>query len=316
MSLRVIFAGTPSIAAYIFEQLLVAKVVPVAVLTQPDRPAGRGKHLQPSPVKIVAERNNIAVLQPQNLNHLEIQGQLRAFNADVMIVIGYGLIVPQAVLDIPQYGCVNIHVSLLPRWRGAAPIQRAIQADDKQTGITIIQMNAGLDTGDILYQAICDIDAMETAKSLVQKLQILASESIIKVITDLNYYLQNKRQQAENGVTYAAKVSKSEAEIDWAQPAIKIQQLIRAFNPIPGAYSWFDDGRVKIFQAQVLDKRSKLSPGSIAYSSQSELHIATNDYDLAILELQLSGAKQLSCMDLMHSRANLFKQGKHFGSEK
>lgn len=316
MSLKIVFAGTPNLAAYILESLISTNnLLPCAIYTQPDRPAGRGQKLRQSPVKEIALQHQLPIYQPTTLRDQTIQNEFAALQPDVMIVVGYGAIIPEAVLAIPKYGCINVHVSLLPRWRGAAPIQRAIEAGDRETGITIMQMDPGLDTGPILYQLPCAISQEDTSASVEAALQNLGAKALLCVMQSLDHYLALAKTQSEAEVTYAHKITKAEAEIDWTQPANKIQCKIRAFNPAPGTYTWFAGERIKLFQSCVLDSASQKTPGTIVSSSESELIIATGDKDLAILELQLPGSKRLVCCEVMHSKHQLFSQGKQFSHE-
>ncbi len=316
MPLRIIFAGTVTLAAAILENLIAAQYFPIAVYTQPDKPAGRGQRLQLGPVKCLALQHQLPVYQPLNWRDSQVQAELVALQPDLIIVVGYGVIIPETLLGLPHYGCINVHVSLLPRWRGAAPIQRAIQAGDCETGITIMQMDAGLDTGAILYQEACPITVMDTSGCVEQKLYPIAVNGLLKVIANLEYYRSQAQLQPEVGITYAAKIHKAETEINWHQPAMHLQRSIRAYNPVPGAYSWFASERVKIWQSQVTAERSYAAPGTIVYSSEHELRIATVDYDLAILELQLPGAKRLQCAEIMRSKSHYFAKGKCFESAK
>ena len=316
MPLKIVFAGTVTLAAVILEKLIAAQYVPVAVYTQPDKPAGRGQRLQLGPVKCLALQHQLPVYQPLNWRNSLVQAELMALQPDLIIVVGYGVIIPETALLLPRYDCINVHVSLLPRWRGAAPIQRAIQAGDCETGITIMQMDAGLDTGAILYQEACPITVMDTFGSVEQKLYPLAVNGLLNVIANLEYYTSQARIQPEVGITYATKIHKAEAEINWHQPAIYLQRSIRAYNPVPGAYSWFANERIKIWQSQVTAERSYAVPGTIVYSSGHELRVATADHDLAILELQLPGAKRLQCSEVMRSKSHHFTVGKCFESAK
>jgi len=243
---KIIFAGTPQFAADALAAILSEHQV-VAVLTQPDRPAGRGMQLTASPVKQLAMQHGIQVLQPISLKNAEIQDELVRFNADVMVVAAYGLILPKAVLDMPRYGCLNIHASLLPRWRGAAPIQRAIQAGDAATGITIMQMDVGLDTGAMLTRHVCAISDTDTASSLHDKLAALGATSIITALRDLANLTSVAQNDAD--ATYAAKLLKSEAALDWSQDAQVLARTVRAFNPFPLCNFSFNQAVIKVWQA-------------------------------------------------------------------
>lgn len=243
--MKIIFAGTPQFAADALAAILSEYQV-VAVLTQPDRPAGRGMQLTASPVKQLALQNGIAVWQPSSLKTPEIQAQLAALNAEVMVVAAYGLILPKAVLDMPRYGCLNIHASLLPRWRGAAPIQRAIQAGDVETGITIMQMDVGLDTGAMLARHVCAISDTDTASSLHDKLAELGAISIIAALRDLASLTPVAQNDAD--ASYAAKLLKSESPIDWSQDALTLARTVRAFNPFPLCNFSFNEAIIKVWQ--------------------------------------------------------------------
>ena len=264
---RIIFAGTPDFAAEALSALISSEHDVVAVYTQPDRPAGRGRKLRASPVKEVAVKNDIPVLQPENLKETETQDVLRAFNADVMVVAAYGLILPQAILDIPRFGCLNIHASLLPRWRGAAPIQRAIAADDKESGITIMQMNAGLDTGDILHLSSCPITEKDTGGDLHDRLASIGANAILETLKVLCSDALKPVVQDDSLATYAHKLDKKEAQINWYHSAVEIDRLIRAFNPWPVAFTLIDDKPLRIWQAQALSNEpnteTDIKPGTI-----------------------------------------------------
>jgi methionyl-tRNA formyltransferase len=246
--LKIIFAGTPTFAATSLQALLAHQYDVVAVLTQPDRPAGRGMQLTGSPVKQLAMQRGVTVLQPQTLKSAEIQDQLAAYQADVMIVAAYGLILPQAVLNMPRYGCLNSHASLLPRWRGAAPVQRAILAGDEASGITIMQMDAGLDTGSMLLKKTCPIDAADTAQTLLEKLGGIGSEAILEVLRELPEGRLIATEQDASQATYAAKLSKSEAQLDWSQSARKLERAVRGYNPFPVASAQLHGTSIKIYR--------------------------------------------------------------------
>jgi methionyl-tRNA formyltransferase len=246
--MKIIFAGTPQFAASALAALHKEHQV-VAVLTQPDRPAGRGLMLAFSAVKQLALEYKLPVLQPANLKSADVQRQIAELDADVMVVAAYGLILPKAVLQLPRHGCLNIHASLLPRWRGAAPIQRAIQAGDVETGITIMQMDEGLDTGDMLLQHGCPIVKTDTAQSLQNKLEVIGANSILKALSLLQQHQLTPVKQNEALATYAAKLLKSEAQIDWLQDAELIERKVRAFNPFPVCYAELKGIAIKIWQA-------------------------------------------------------------------
>ncbi|WP_081136608.1 methionyl-tRNA formyltransferase, partial [Halomonas sp. BC2] len=249
--LRVVFAGTPDFAASSLAALLDSEHEVVAVYTQPDRPAGRGRKLTPSPVKQLAQAQALPVYQPISLKDAEAQAELAALNADVMVVVAYGLLLPQAVLDTPRLGCINVHASLLPRWRGAAPIQRAIEAGDSASGVTIMQMDAGLDTGAMLHEVRTPITPRTTGGDLHDRLAIQGANALIHVLDNLDNGSLQATAQPDEGVTYAAKLSKAEAELDFSQPAEQLARKIRAFNPWPVAWCALGNDRLRLLMASV-----------------------------------------------------------------
>ncbi len=312
--LNIIFAGTPDFAAQHLQALIDSPHNVIAVYTQPDKPAGRGKKLQASPVKQLAEQHQIPVYQPKSLRKPETQAELTALHADVMVVVAYGLILPQAVLDAPTYGCLNVHGSLLPRWRGAAPIQRAIWAGDKQTGVTIMQMDAGLDTGDMLHKVFCDIDLQDTSADLYHKLAEIAPNALIEVLNHLTDGTFTAEPQDDTQSNYAEKLSKEEAKLDWQLSAAQLERNIRAFNPWPMAYLQLTDEQgnpqtLKVYQATVLPSVSQ-TPGMIISADKNGIQIATADGVLNLLQLQPAGKKPMSAQDLLNGRADWFAVGK------
>jgi methionyl-tRNA formyltransferase len=290
--LKIIFAGTPHFAEQALRALLERQHEVVAVLTQPDRPAGRGMQLKPSPVKQLALQHGLTVLQPASLKHAEIQQQLADYQADVMVVAAYGLILPAAVLQIPRLGCLNIHASLLPRWRGAAPIQRAILAGDAQTGITIMQMDAGLDTGDMLIEKTCAIDAKDTAESLHDKLAVLGAAAITEALPLLEQGKLRATPQDGALATYAAKLSKEEAQLDWTRSALELERAVRGYNPFPGASCNINDTPLRIWQASVCAGMSG-EPGVILAVEKNALVVACGTAALSLEVLQRPNAKAL-----------------------
>ncbi|BBO99397.1 methionyl-tRNA formyltransferase [Sulfuriferula nivalis] len=288
--MRVIFAGTPEFARVALTAIHNAGHEIVAVLTQPDRPAGRGMKLTPSAVKQEAIHLNIPVLQPLTLKSSDIQQQLITLNADVMVVAAYGLILPQAVLDMPKYGCLNIHASLLPRWRGAAPIHRAILAGDSTTGITIMQMDAGLDTGAMLTTETIAIADDDSTGSLHDKLATLGGTMIVETLGQITEL--TPVPQPEAGVTYAAKITKAEALLDFNLPAQQLARNIRAFNPAPGAYFLAQEKIIKVWQAHVVDQSG--TPAKLISADAHGITIACQQQALCITELQPAGGKRLS----------------------
>lgn len=313
-SLRILFAGTPDFAACHLQALLDSPHDVIAVYTQPDRPAGRGKKLQASPVKQLAHVANISVEQPISLKGAEAQATLAAYEADVMIVVAYGLLLPQAVLDAPQYGCLNVHGSILPRWRGAAPIQRAIEAGDTETGITIMQMDAGLDTGDMLYKSVCAITHDETATTLHDKLAALGQEALLATLQQLCAGALNPESQNDTLATYAHKLSKQEGLIDWQSDSQTLLRKIRAFNPFPVCHTLLDGERLRIFDAMPSPcSASSQAPGSIVSHEGDQLHIATSDQPIALKQIQMPGKKALPCRDVLNGMSDRLAVGKVLG---
>jgi len=296
--MKIIFAGTPVFAAAALDELIRAGHEIVMVLTQPDRPAGRGMKATASAVKLLAGQHRLPLSQPLTLKTAEVQEQLRALHADVMVVAAYGLILPQAVLDIPRLGCLNIHASLLPRWRGAAPIQRAILAGDRETGITIMQMDAGLDTGGILLMRSIEITPDDTTQSLHDKLSQLGAQSIAEALVLLQQEKLLPEAQDGTQACYAAKITKAEAEIDWNQSAQKIDRLVRAFNPNPGAYTHFRDIVLKIWQAKAIDGGTG-KPGEVVAVDQAGITAACGSGLLQIAMVQKPGSKKMSVADFL-----------------
>ena len=286
--MRLIFAGTPEFAAQALQAIVAAGHDVMLVLTQPDRPAGRGMTLQPSAVKKVALEHGIEVFQPLTLRDAEAQAKLAAVGAEVMVVAAYGLILPQVVLDMPRFGCINIHGSLLPRWRGAAPIQRALLAGDAETGVCIMQMEAGLDTGPVLLRGAFPIEASDTTATLHDRLAALGAGLVVEALGKLP--LPAEPQPAE-GVTYAHKIEKAEALIDWSKTATELDRHIRAFNPFPGAQALFAGQTVKLWQAMPVDGAGEA--GAILALDRHRIVIACGQGALAVSELQKAGGKRL-----------------------
>lgn len=300
--MRLVFAGTPEFARVALDALRAAGHEIVLVLTQPDRPAGRGLKLTPSPVKQAAVAAGIPVLQPRSLRldgkypdeAAQAQAALREAAPEAMVVAAYGLILPQWTLDLPRRGCLNIHASLLPRWRGAAPIQRAIEAGDAQTGVTIMQMDAGLDTGGMLLERAVNIGADQTAAALHDALAQVGGEAIVEALGGLSENRLHARPQPEAGVTYAAKLEKAEAALDLTQSAELLARRVRAFNPVPGASVRLPglDEPVKVWRAQVASMTADAAPGSVIRADAQGIDIATGAGVLRLLELQKAGGKR------------------------
>jgi methionyl-tRNA formyltransferase len=308
-SLRIIFAGTPDFAACHLDALLSSGHNVVGVFTQPDRPAGRGKKLMPSPVKVLAEEKGIPVFQPVSLRPQENQQLVADLHADVMVVVAYGLILPKAVLEMPRLGCINVHGSLLPRWRGAAPIQRSLWAGDSETGVTIMQMDVGLDTGDMLLKLSCPITAEDTSGSLYDKLADLGPQGLIETLKQLAAGTIKPVVQDDSLVTHAEKLSKEEARIDWSLSAAQLERCIRAFNPWPMSYIVIDEQPVKIWQATVIDTPANAEPGTILEATRQGIQVATGDGILNLVSLQPAGKKAMSAQDLLNSRREWFVPG-------
>ena len=301
--LRIVFAGTPEFAVPPLEALHAAGHDLVAVYTQPDRPAGRGQALTASPVKRRALEFELAIEQPATLKTPDAVARLRGFGADLMVVVAYGLILPQAVLDVPRFGCWNIHASLLPRWRGAAPIQRAIVAGDAVTGITIMQMEAGLDTGPMLLVRQTPIGPRELGGELHDRLSRLGAEAIVAAIDEWQAGRIKPVTQPAEGATYAAKLSKAEARIDWAQPAVAIDRLVRAFNPWPVAETTWDGKQLRVWQCEPEPLAVGAAPGTVLESSGGRIAVATGEGVLRLLQLQLAGRRAMSAAEFLNANS-------------
>ncbi|RKS85968.1 methionyl-tRNA formyltransferase [Orbus hercynius] len=307
--LKIIFAGTPDFAAKHLEALIHSQHEVIAVLTLPDRPAGRGNKLTAPPVKQLAIDHNITVYQPATLKTAEAQQTIGDLNADIMIVVAYGLILPQVVLDTPKLGCLNVHGSLLPRWRGAAPIQRACWAGDLETGITIMQMDAGLDTGDMLFKVKCPIEKTDTSASLYDKLAILGPDALLETLAQITAGKITPEKQNSSEVTYAEKLSKQEAKLNWSLSAAQLERCIRAFNPWPISYFEIHGEPIKVWQATVISHSTTQPPGTILQADKHGIQIATQDGILNLTQLQPAGKKPMSAADLLNSRKAWFSVG-------
>lgn len=299
--MKIIFAGTPEFAIPPLQALIDSEHDVVLVATQPDRPAGRGRKLTPSPVKQLALQYHIPVFQPLSLKEPEAQSHLQQYSADIMIVVAYGLLLPPAVLTMPEYGCLNIHASLLPQWRGAAPIARALLAGDKKTGISIMQMDAGLDTGDVLYTSVCHIQADDNAQTLHDKLSPLGAQALLSTLQKLANQEINAIAQESTQSSYAGKLSKKQAVIDWQQPAEQIHNQIRAFNPWPVAQTQWGDKVLRLRQSSLLDEDHQTTPGTVVRSHKNGIDVATGTQLLRVLNLQLPGAKALNVADFVNA---------------
>jgi methionyl-tRNA formyltransferase len=311
---KVIFAGTPEFASIALSAIIAAGYDVVAVYTQPDRPAGRGKKIQFSDVKQVAIEHQIPVEQPLNFKQDNSLEQLQSYQADVMVVAAYGIILPQAVLDSFEFGCINIHGSLLPRWRGAAPIQRAICAGDKQTGITIMQMDKGLDTGNMLLKSAIDIADTDTGSTLHDKLALLGASLCVDALGQLSQLIEASQVQDDNQANYAHKLSKQEAEIDWAQDAIEIARAIRAYNSWPVSYTSLNDKVIKVWSAEVINTEERhQNPGVIIESTKHSVTVACKQGAINIIEAQLPNSKKMPMQAILNSKADWFAVGTKLG---
>jgi methionyl-tRNA formyltransferase len=307
--MRIVFAGTPEFAVPTLQALLDSPNQVCAVYTQPDRPSGRGRKLTPSPVKELATNHNIPVYQPENFKQAEDIEQLRALNTDLLVVVAYGLILPQAVLDIPRLGCINVHGSLLPRWRGAAPIHRALMAGDSKTGITIMKVVKKLDAGDMLYKVECPITASDTSSSLHDQLAQMGAAGLIKVVAQIEQSTVVAEPQDEALVTYAHKLEKSESTLDWEQSAQQLDRQVRGLNAWPVAQTLFRGEVLRVWLSAVIDHPCDLEPGTISCGEQA-LDVATGNGVLRLLEVQLPGGKRIAGKDFLNAqRADGVKLG-------
>ncbi len=314
--LRIIYAGTPDFSVAALRALIESEHEVIAVYTQPDRPAGRGRGLAVSPVKAEAQLHNIPVYQPESLKDQGAQQQLQALEADLMVVTAYGLLLPPQVLQAPLLGCINIHASLLPRWRGAAPIQRAILAGDKKTGITIMQMDEGLDTGDMLAVTECKIEDHDTGSSLHDKLMTLGAQSLMTALPAIAMQIEgqllHRTKQNAADACYASKLSKNEAKVNWSQPAQQIERAIRAYNSWPVAYCSYQkkskDAKLRLWQARVLADAvadSERPPGKVVAESVSGIDVVTGEGLLRITELQAEGKRRMPVADFLNANSLL-----------
>jgi methionyl-tRNA formyltransferase len=301
--LNIVYAGTPEFAVPALRALVEAGHRVTAVYTQPDRPAGRGRRLRPSPVKEAATALGIEVRQPQSLRDREAQEALRALAPDLMVVAAYGLILPVEVLTIPRLGCVNIHASLLPRWRGAAPIQRALLAGDMRTGVTIMQMDEGLDTGAMLRRSATPITPEDTAETVHDRLAQLGAEALLAVLPELEAGTLRGEPQEDAQASYARKLSKDEAAVDWSLPATQIARQIQAFNPWPVAETRFQGQPLKLLEARALDQTATAVPGTPVAETRQGIDIATGDGMLRVLRLQVAGRRAQSAAEFVNGRS-------------
>ncbi len=300
--LKIIFAGTPEFSTCPLQALVESRHQVCAVYTQPDRPAGRGRRLQPSPVKQLAQSHGIPVFQPETLKDPAVWAELGGFQADLMVVVAYGLILPPEVLSIPCLGCINIHASLLPRWRGAAPIQRAILAGDRETGITIIQMDAGLDTGDMLMRAPCAIEPDDTAGTLHDRLARLGAQTLLRALEAWLAGDVTPQPQDDGQACYAPKLSKAEACLEWRKPAEQLEREVRAFNPWPVSYTCLEGSRLRVWRACCLEGDASSPPGYVLKAGREGIDVATGKGVLRLLEVQPAGGKTMTAGEFLNAR--------------
>lgn len=314
--MKIVFAGTPEFALPALKALLNSQHKIRAVYTQPDRPAGRGQKLTASPIKEFALAHKLPIYQPSTLKDSTAQKQLQDLAADVLINVAYGMILPEAVLNMFKFGCINIHPSLLPRWRGAAPIQRAIEACDQTTGVTIMQMDMGLDTGGIYRQEILPIENIDTAEALLTKTAELGAKLLLEVLASIETNTAKITVQNDAQTTYAKKITKEEGKIDWHKSAQELDCMIRAFNPWPVAYTEIDDKTIRIWQAEMPNDTSQktitIQPGTIDQANKSGIDVITGNGILRLLKIQLPGGKPLLIKDILNNQHHYFATGKKF----
>ena len=312
--LKIIFAGTPDFAAKHLAALIESEHQVIATYCPPDKPAGRGKKLTACPTKILAQEHNIPVYQPVNFKEHADKQQLAALGADVMVVVAYGLLLPETILEAPRLGCINVHGSLLPEWRGAAPIQRAVERGDKETGVTIMQMDKGLDTGNMILKAQCTIESVDTSASIYEKLAELGPEALLDTLAIMSSGDYSSEPQDDNIATYAAKLDKAEAELDWSLSASTLDQKIRAYIPWPVAQFTFTDEksqshRIRVWQADIVTHQGDELPGTIVEASKQGITVATGENALRLQLLQLPGKKSLPVQDILNARGSWFAPG-------
>lgn len=310
--MKIIFAATSEFAIAALMALFDSHHKICAVYTKPDRPAGRGQKIKANKIKELAMAHNLPVYQPAGLKDLISQKQLQDLSADVLINVAYGMILPKEVLSMFAFGCINIHPSLLPRWRGAAPIQRAIMEGDKTTGVTIMEMDAGLDTGGIYKQETMPIEITDTAASLFTKTSELGTRLLLKVLTEIETGKAKITPQNDAQTTYAKKISKEEGKIDWSKSAQEIDRMIRAFNPWPVTYTEIDGQTIRIWQAETQNITSNVEPGMINQAAKNGIDVATGEGILRLLKIQLPGGKPLLIKDILNAHSKIFAKEKKF----
>ena len=316
--LSIIFAGTPDFAAQHLAALINSEHKVVAVYCPPDKPSGRGKKLTACATKQLALENNITVEQPINFKEAIVQEKLASYNADIMVVVAYGLLLPEVILSAPKLGCINVHGSLLPKWRGAAPIQRSLESGDAETGVTIMQMDKGLDTGDMILKASCPITLQDTSASLYEKLAQLGPQALLSTLMKMSSGEFTREKQVTELATYAAKLDKKEAELDWHLSAEELHRKIRAYIPWPVAQFTFKEvnaesaskeSRIRIWQASVIETSQQHVPGTILTADKAGIVVATSQHAIRLESLQLPGKKALSAADILNGRSQWFPVG-------
>lgn len=302
--LRLGFAGTPDIAATVLASLLQQSYMPELVLTQPDRQSGRGRKIHTSPVKSIAMQHGLNVIQPMSQDEIDPDNSLSRL--DLLIVVAYGMLLPAKILDQPRLGCINIHTSLLPRWRGAAPVQRAIEAGDNETGISIMQMDEGLDTGPVLAQKRCPIDDDETSGTLLEKLAVLGASCLIETLKNIETGKVRPVPQNSALATYASKISKAEARLDWSRKAVELERQVRAFNPAPVAYTDINELQIRIWEVQHVDRSTNAMPGTVLTVNKYGVDVATGDGILRLLKIQPPGKRIMTIQEFLNGRPDFF----------
>jgi len=311
--LKVVFAGTPDFAARHLQGLIDSPHQIVAVMSQPDRPAGRGKRLQPSPVKALALEAALPIWQPASLKNADSEAILSQYDADILVVVAYGLILPAAILAIPRLGCLNVHASLLPRWRGAAPVQRAIEAGDTETGVSIMAMEPGLDTGPVLLARTLPISADHTSGTLLDDVAQLGVAALIDSLENIHALLATAAPQDDSEANYAHKISKQEGALDWSLAATALARRVRAFHPAPGCYTHLGGDRLKVLSAHAIDEPHEGSSGEIITADERGIRVSCGEGQLVITEAQLPGAKAQSVATFLRGHQARFQPGQRLG---
>ncbi|MCL5260072.1 MAG: methionyl-tRNA formyltransferase [Gammaproteobacteria bacterium] len=311
MNLKIIFAGTPQFAVPTLKALLESRHQVCAVYTQPDKPSGRGLKLTPTPVKQFALKNNLTVLEPETLREFVLQKQFKEFQADILVDVAYGVLVPKTILETPRFGCINLHPSLLPRWRGAAPIQRALLAGDSEIGVTIMQMDEGYDTGGILIQEKLAVSPFDTTKMLLQKTSELGAKLLLVALDEIEAGTLKAMPQNDAQSTYAKKIVKTEAKLNWRLSAIELDRMVRAFNPWPIAYTEINGEIIRVWQTLPIATEAEIKPGEIIQANADGIDVGTSSGILRILQLQFPGKKALPAKDILNAHHEVFTVGKN-----